>query len=153
MFVCFVVNSNAWKLDVIGKQSVLILRDGGIHGSGTSEIQQERTRQGTTPSIINATDGLLHAPIQSARHMYTWRKVQLLQAVDWWSLGVLLYELLTGASPFTAEGEDNSQSKVSKYTPIYCRILPFVVDMVDMKIFSDVFFEASRFIQSHSLVQ
>ncbi|XP_071162584.1 ribosomal protein S6 kinase alpha-5-like [Mytilus edulis] len=35
-------------------------------------------------------------------------------AVDWWSLGVLTYELLTGASPFTVEGERNTQSEVSR---------------------------------------
>lgn len=38
----------------------------------------------------------------------------LLQSVDWWSLGILMFELLTGASPFTLEGERNSQSEVSK---------------------------------------
>lgn len=36
------------------------------------------------------------------------------QSVDWWSLGVLLFELLTGASPFTLEGEKNSQAEVSR---------------------------------------
>ncbi|XP_047132858.1 ribosomal protein S6 kinase alpha-5 isoform X1 [Hydra vulgaris] len=34
-------------------------------------------------------------------------------AVDWWSLGVLFYELVTGASPFTVEGEQNSQREIS----------------------------------------
>lgn len=35
-------------------------------------------------------------------------------AVDWWSVGVLCYELLTGASPFTFEGDANSQQEISK---------------------------------------
>lgn len=36
------------------------------------------------------------------------------QAVDWWSVGVLTFELLSGASPFTVEGEKNSQQDISK---------------------------------------
>ncbi|XP_052742669.1 ribosomal protein S6 kinase alpha-5 isoform X2 [Bicyclus anynana] len=35
-------------------------------------------------------------------------------AVDWWSVGVLAYELLTGASPFTVEGEKNTQQEITK---------------------------------------
>ncbi|GAB6028091.1 Chromosomal serine/threonine-protein kinase jil-1 [Chamberlinius hualienensis] len=35
-------------------------------------------------------------------------------AVDWWSIGVLTYELLTGASPFTVEGERNTQQEISR---------------------------------------
>ncbi|XP_042897727.1 ribosomal protein S6 kinase alpha-5 isoform X2 [Parasteatoda tepidariorum] len=33
---------------------------------------------------------------------------------DFWSVGVLLFELLTGASPFTVEGEKNTQAEISK---------------------------------------
>lgn len=35
-------------------------------------------------------------------------------SVDWWSVGVLTYELLTGASPFTIDGERNTQAEISK---------------------------------------
>lgn len=35
-------------------------------------------------------------------------------SVDWWSIGVLAYELLTGSSPFTVEGERNSQQEITR---------------------------------------
>jgi ribosomal protein S6 kinase alpha-5 len=38
-----------------------------------------------------------------------------LQTVDWWSLGVLTFELLTGTSPFSSENSnENTQSQVSQ---------------------------------------
>ena len=37
------------------------------------------------------------------------------QTVDWWSLGVLSYELMTGTSPFSSENaEENTQTEVSR---------------------------------------
>lgn len=36
------------------------------------------------------------------------------QAVDWWSLGVLMYELLTGGSPYTVDGGENSHSDIAR---------------------------------------
>ena len=35
-------------------------------------------------------------------------------SVDWWSVGVLMYELCTGASPFTLDNESNNQSDITR---------------------------------------
>ncbi|XP_033329616.2 ribosomal protein S6 kinase alpha-5 isoform X2 [Megalopta genalis] len=56
-------------------------------------------------------------------------------AVDWWSVGVLTYELLTSASPFTVEGEKNTQQDISRRIlrtdpPIPSHLSPTVRDFI-----------------------
>uniref|UniRef100_A0A672SXJ5 Ribosomal protein S6 kinase n=1 Tax=Sinocyclocheilus grahami TaxID=75366 RepID=A0A672SXJ5_SINGR len=49
------------------------------------------------------------------------------KAVDWWSMGVLMYELLTGGSPFTVDGNENSHSDIAER--IMKKNPPFLKDM------------------------
>ena len=63
-------------------------------------------------------------------------------AVDWWSVGVLTYELLTGASPFTKEGEDNGQQNISKRIlkdppPFPTRLGSVVKDLISKLLIKD----------------
>lgn len=37
------------------------------------------------------------------------------EMVDWWSMGVITFELLTGCSPFTVDGAQNSTQEIAKY--------------------------------------
>lgn len=37
------------------------------------------------------------------------------ETVDWWSLGVISFELLTGCSPFTVEGQQNSSKDIARF--------------------------------------
>ncbi|CAO2584481.1 Ribosomal protein S6 kinase alpha-4 [Lemmus lemmus] len=64
------------------------------------------------------------------------------KAVDWWSLGILLFELLTGASPFTLEGEKNTQAEVSRRIlkcspPFPLRIGPVAQDLLQRLLCKD----------------
>jgi serine/threonine protein kinase len=36
------------------------------------------------------------------------------QVVDWWSFGVIGFELLTGCSPFTVDGDANSTADIAR---------------------------------------
>jgi len=36
------------------------------------------------------------------------------QVVDWWSFGVIAFELLTGCSPFTVDGDQNSTQDIAR---------------------------------------
>ncbi|XP_048475590.1 ribosomal protein S6 kinase alpha-5-like [Rhincodon typus] len=63
-------------------------------------------------------------------------------SVDWWSLGILMFELLTGASPFTLEGEKNSQGEVSRRIlqadpPIPSEISPAGRDLIQKLLIKD----------------
>ncbi|XP_047108587.1 ribosomal protein S6 kinase alpha-5-like isoform X1 [Schistocerca piceifrons] len=63
-------------------------------------------------------------------------------AVDWWSVGVLTYELLTGASPFTVEGEKNTQQEISRRIlktnpPIPDHLSPEVSDFISKLLVKD----------------
>uniref|UniRef100_L7M026 non-specific serine/threonine protein kinase n=1 Tax=Rhipicephalus pulchellus TaxID=72859 RepID=L7M026_RHIPC len=63
-------------------------------------------------------------------------------SVDWWSVGVLTFELLTGSSPFTVEGERNNQAEISKrilksQPPIPDRITGDVRDFIQKLLIKD----------------
>ena len=58
------------------------------------------------------------------------------QAVDWWSVGVLTYELLTGASPFTVEGEKNTQQGWKLMSCSHCQELGHLADMASDWLFT-----------------
>lgn len=63
-------------------------------------------------------------------------------AVDWWSVGVLTYELLTGASPFTIDGEKNTQQEISRRIlktdpPVPSHLNPIVRDFIQRLLVKD----------------
>uniref|UniRef100_A0A674P355 Ribosomal protein S6 kinase alpha-5 n=1 Tax=Takifugu rubripes TaxID=31033 RepID=A0A674P355_TAKRU len=57
------------------------------------------------------------------------------KAVDWWSLGVLMYELLTGGSPFTVDGDNNSILK--KDPPFPKDLGPLAKDIIQRLLVKD----------------
>uniref|UniRef100_A0A665X815 Ribosomal protein S6 kinase n=1 Tax=Echeneis naucrates TaxID=173247 RepID=A0A665X815_ECHNA len=66
--------------------------------------------------------------------------------MDWWSLGVLMYELLTGGSPFTVDGDENSTNhvcltcnrRISKKDPPFPKDMgPLAKDLIQRLLIKD----------------
>ena len=84
---------------------------GGNHGHDIVSLLFFRTEISAAPVFPICFE--ISSPFSAFRRHFDFR-CSFSQAVDWWSLGVLTYELLTGASPFTVEGDKNTQQDISK---------------------------------------
>ncbi|XP_020289462.1 ribosomal protein S6 kinase alpha-5-like isoform X2 [Pseudomyrmex gracilis] len=90
---------------LLDREGHIVLTDFGL----SKEFQPHELKAGRarTYSFCGTIEYMAPEVVESAPNGYD-------MAVDWWSVGVLTYELLTGASPFTLEGDKNQQQDVSR---------------------------------------
>eukprot|EP00943_MAST-04B_sp_MAST-4B-sp1_P002368 g2368.t1 len=81
--------------------------------SGRDSIYYSANGNNSTPSSKN----------QSRRKIHRQRDMKSLVESDYWSLGILIYELFCGAYPFTTDGEIPDSIKLEKLKDIRLRIL------------------------------
>lgn len=87
-------------------ENLLLDRDGHVVLTDFG-LSKEMLPEQVTHSYCGTVEYMAPEIIQGGREGHDF-------VVDWWSLGVLMYELLTCESPFAPSGQENSQKEVSQ---------------------------------------
>uniref|UniRef100_A0A8C9LM59 Non-specific serine/threonine protein kinase n=1 Tax=Piliocolobus tephrosceles TaxID=591936 RepID=A0A8C9LM59_9PRIM len=100
---------------LIDEQGHIKLTDFGLSKEGVTESNSAKSLCGTpeylAPEIVHQTG---HG-----------------KAVDWWSLGIMLYEMLTGNLPFNGKSRSDLFEKIKHKKVVYpCSFSPVVVDLL-----------------------
>lgn len=78
----------------------------------TDSGQMKLTDMGLAKFVVGKTYTTCGTPEYFAPEVI--RSIGQTRAVDWWTLGILMFELLTGGAPFKADSDMNMYSKVLK---------------------------------------
>lgn len=94
-----------------------LLRHAGLHGTRGSHNVYTINHQ-TEQFVLGKKSGSFFLTLQIIKGLkYTF-------SVDWWSFGVLLYEMLIGQSPFNGCDEDELFWSICNEQPFYPKFLP-----------------------------
>jgi len=102
---------------LLSKEGDIVVTDFGLAKEGLHGQNDQTTTRAGTPEYL--------APEVIKGERYT-------KAVDWWSVGILIYEMLTGSPPFTCEGIQALFEKIIK-TPINFPkyVSPEAIDLIN----------------------
>lgn len=104
---------------LIDEDGFLVLCDFGISSKETSAFTACCTPEYAAPELIKRKDD---RPSSMAG----------LKGADWWSLGCLCYEALTGTSPFIADSQEELEHKILEENPeMMCYFEDETIDFIE----------------------
>ena len=116
---------------LITKDGFLKLADFGLSYNGITERQTNSNSSSSNDSSLIESKSLVGTPDYISPEIVLGRSHSF--TTDYWSLGVIVYEMLTGVTPFHQETEELTCSKVvkGKYEKLDDSYSPEVRDFVD----------------------
>ena len=89
---------------MLSQENVLLDKDGHIKVTDFGLAKANMSADGRTNSFIGTMEYMAPEIILGMGHG---------KAVDWWSVGILLYEMLCGMPPFKAKGRQQLQKQIA----------------------------------------